>query len=495
MLSGSNRRPSSFRRSLSARGATGLSLLALLVACGGGGGGSSPAPTGTGPYEISVTVSGLDGSGLVLQNNNGDDLAVSADGTRAFATRLADGAAYEVRVKTQPQMLAQTCTVSRGAGTVSGAAVTGIGVSCVTPTPLFAYAANSNDAAGSNLSAVGSLSAFKVTANGGLAEAKVGGVWESLARRPVAVVVDTLAQFAYAARSGDSGATALVAYAIDGSTGALTRRTGTSEYSSVAYPQAMALSPSGTQLYVAGNGSGGGAQLAVHAVTSVSGGLGAASTVSLGAGYQVGGLVVDPQGRFVIVALTGAANRLAVFRRNATDGTLTAWGSLISQAAAPSALAIDPGGRWLYVASNGASASDHGVRAYELPADSSSEVLNPVGSATAVAGSPVDVVVHPRGNVLYVLRQGDARVSVFPLAASGGLGSEVVETTFGHHQTGLSPSQIRIDARGTYAYVASTGSNFLSVYSLDRSTGRMTPASPPTVGTDTAPVGLALVAR
>ncbi len=478
-----------------------LALLALLAACGGGGGGSSDSGGTTpdpGPHEVRVTVSGLEGSGLVLQNNNADDLSVTTDGTRAFATRLANGVTYSVRVKTQPQMLSQTCTVNGPTGTVAGSAVTSVTVSCVAPTPLFAYVANTNDAAGSNPAATGSVSAYKVAADGSLSASKVGNVWQAVARRPVAVAVDPLAQFAYVARSGDSGGAALVAHAIDSSTGALTLRTGTSEYGSIAYPQAIAFGPGGNQLYVAGNGSGAGAQLTVHAVQSGSGSVGAeTNTVTFGSGYQVGGLAVDPQGRFVIVGLTGAGNRLAVFKRNASDGALTAWASLVTVATAPSALAIDPGGRWLYVASNGASASDHLVRAFALPADTSSEVLSAAstGSVTAVAGSPVDLAVHPRGTHVYVLRQADARVSVFPINASGGLGAEVTEASVGQHLTGLSPAQIRIDARGTYAYVTNTSGNTLSVYSIDRSTGRMTPASPATVGTDTAPAGLALIAR
>lgn len=57
-------------------------------------------------------MTGLSGAGLVLQNNAGDDLAVSTNGTFAFATPIASGAAYAITVKTQPSASAQTCTVS-----------------------------------------------------------------------------------------------------------------------------------------------------------------------------------------------------------------------------------------------------------------------------------------------------------------------------------------------------------------------------------------------
>lgn len=79
-------------------------------------------------FAISGTTSGLSGT-VVLQNNAGDNLTVSADGTFAFTTEIADGGAYAVTVLTQPTT--QTCTVGSGSGTVSGAIVTSVTLTCV----------------------------------------------------------------------------------------------------------------------------------------------------------------------------------------------------------------------------------------------------------------------------------------------------------------------------------------------------------------------------
>ena len=100
-------------------------------------GGTPPQPSvctfqGGSSFTIGGTVSGLAGSGLVLQNNAGDDLAISADGSFTFATPLTDGSDYEVTVLTQPVSLSQTCTVSNGAGTLDGADISNVEVSCVT---------------------------------------------------------------------------------------------------------------------------------------------------------------------------------------------------------------------------------------------------------------------------------------------------------------------------------------------------------------------------
>ena len=88
-------------------------------------------------YSIGGTLSGLTpGSGIavVLQDNGGDNLTLTANGAFTFATKLLAGASYAVTVNTQPT--GQTCTVSNfGAGTVGAANVTTVSVTCTTGTP------------------------------------------------------------------------------------------------------------------------------------------------------------------------------------------------------------------------------------------------------------------------------------------------------------------------------------------------------------------------
>ena len=84
-------------------------------------------------HAVGGTVSGLSGSGLVLQNNAGDDIPVNVDGTFAFPTLLATGESYAVTVKTNPQTPSQTCTVEGGAGTVATSDVS-VAVTCTTDT-------------------------------------------------------------------------------------------------------------------------------------------------------------------------------------------------------------------------------------------------------------------------------------------------------------------------------------------------------------------------
>jgi hypothetical protein len=117
-------------------------LTLIVSACGGGGGGGG----GGASYTVGGTLTGLAGTGLVLQDNGGNDLAPAADGTFVFATGLANGAAYTVTVKTQPATPAQQCVVTQGNGVVAAANVTNVVVTCA-PTP-FATLVNQPPEAG-----------------------------------------------------------------------------------------------------------------------------------------------------------------------------------------------------------------------------------------------------------------------------------------------------------------------------------------------------------
>jgi hypothetical protein len=66
----------------------------------------------------------------VLQNNAGDDLAIGADGSFTFATELVDGSGYEVTVLTQPTSPSQTCSITNGSGTLAGADIGNVTVTC-----------------------------------------------------------------------------------------------------------------------------------------------------------------------------------------------------------------------------------------------------------------------------------------------------------------------------------------------------------------------------
>jgi hypothetical protein len=104
---------------------------ALLCGCsrkdGDHGGG------GAQQYTIGGSVSGLTASGLVLQINGANNIAVASSATTFTSSNsLATGATYSVTVFTQPAT--QTCTVTNGSGTVASASISNVAVNCVTNT-------------------------------------------------------------------------------------------------------------------------------------------------------------------------------------------------------------------------------------------------------------------------------------------------------------------------------------------------------------------------
>ena len=88
-----------------------------------------PAPP---PVTIGGTVSGLEGSGLVLRNG-GDDETIVADGPFEFRTPMTPNDWYNVTVSTQPTNPAQTCSVENGSGKVPEQDVTDVEVTCAAP--------------------------------------------------------------------------------------------------------------------------------------------------------------------------------------------------------------------------------------------------------------------------------------------------------------------------------------------------------------------------
>jgi subtilisin family serine protease len=86
----------------------------------------------TNSFTVGGTVSGLLGTGLVLQNNGGNDRAIGGNGVFTFTTPILSSATYSVTVSTQPTSPAQTCSVTSGSGTVGAANVTNVGVFCGT---------------------------------------------------------------------------------------------------------------------------------------------------------------------------------------------------------------------------------------------------------------------------------------------------------------------------------------------------------------------------
>jgi hypothetical protein len=82
----------------------------------------------TSQYTIGGYISGLgSGESVVLQNNSGDDLTLTANSSFSFATKLNYGSSYSVSILTQPD--GQYCSVTNGSGT-TGSDVNSVNIDC-----------------------------------------------------------------------------------------------------------------------------------------------------------------------------------------------------------------------------------------------------------------------------------------------------------------------------------------------------------------------------
>jgi len=112
-----------------------LTLASLVLsACSGpvGSGSGSGSGSGGGPFTVGGSVSGLAGTGLVLQDNGADSLTITVNGSFTFKTTVITGGSYAVTVQTQPSNPTQTCGVTAGSGSNVSANVSSVVVACTT---------------------------------------------------------------------------------------------------------------------------------------------------------------------------------------------------------------------------------------------------------------------------------------------------------------------------------------------------------------------------
>ncbi len=80
-------------------------------------------------FFVGGTINGLSGS-VVLRLNNGSDLTLSAPGTFTFGPTIPTGTTYSVTVVTQPAHQVCGPGVTNGSGTINGANVTNVSITC-----------------------------------------------------------------------------------------------------------------------------------------------------------------------------------------------------------------------------------------------------------------------------------------------------------------------------------------------------------------------------
>lgn len=407
-------------------------------------------------YIVGGTVTGVAGSGLVLQDNSGSDLSVASNGGFAFSNRLANDDAYSVTVRTQPSNPAQTCTVRNGSGTIDKADVNSVLVTC-TQTGRFAYVANRQS---------NNLSAYAIDSANGALVPLAGSPFASNGTTPTALTVDPNGDFLYVANNASNNVAVFSINAVSGILTAVSFPSGTGTG-----PGALIVDPRDQYLYVANLLSN---DISAYAISN--GVLKEIPGSPFAAGLEPAALQFDPNGNFLYVANFNGAN-VAVFAIEQATGSLSnISGSPYATGSGPLSVAIDPTNTFAFVANEGA-------------ATLSEFTLNPVtGALAAVAGSPLAVstnpeslAVDPLGRYLYAANVTSAnQVASFSITpASGSL------TPLSAAAAGSLPIGLIVDPSGQFVYAANYNSNDISAYMVDDATGALmpVPGSPFAAGT------------
>ncbi|MGA3011158.1 MAG: beta-propeller fold lactonase family protein [Terracidiphilus sp.] len=154
-------------------------------------------------------------------------------------------------------------------------------------------------------------------------------------------------------------------------------------------------------------------------------------------------------------------------------------------------MVADPLGRFAYVANLISNASDLAtISMYTINANTG--VLAPTTPATVPTGFfPQGIAIDPGGKFVYTANSDDNTVSMFTINQTTGVLTPATPPTVSTG-AGTSPLSVTIDPSGKFAYVANQDTNTISMFTINSTTGVLTPTTPPTVPSGASPFGVAV---
>jgi len=214
-------------------------------------------------------------------------------------------------------------------------------------------------------------------------------------------------------------------------------------------------------------------------------------------------IAVDPAGKFAYVASQGcdAEGYVSMYTINPATGALASIGPPVpSNDENTDSVTVDPSGKFAYVASSGNVWDiDFGsVLTYTINPTTGALTSTTGGiNATGINGTPEffnSVAVDPSGKFAYAADGG-----AFPAGSFGGLSSVSMYTinsttgaltSTGMIAAGAGPDSVAVDPAGKFAYVTNFESNDVSMYTIDATTGALAPTG--TIAAGPGPVSVAV---
>ena len=258
---------------------------------------------------------------------------------------------------------------------------------------------------------------------------------------------------------GSTVANSVSAMSIDSATGKLTAAG--DPFFTVVGPISTAIDPGGTYLYTANSGDGTVSALKVNGTTL---------TQVAGSPFPVGStpyaVAVSPDSKFVFVANRDDGT-ISVLSADATTGALApVAGSPFAMNGAfnlPVALAVNPAGTFLYVAT----AQD--ISAYAV--DPATGALSQIAGGAGTGGGTNSIAVDPAGKYLYLA----AMFSVYGFSIdsqTGGLQS----LASGPYTNTARSLQLAFDPSGKFLFVTDNSQNAVASYVVNAADGTLSPA-------------------
>ncbi len=431
----------------------------------------SPSCAPVGAQSLTLEVNGSNFAGGSVVRWNGGDQPTTVFGGDGLIAQIPSGDIASAGTST-----VTVFNPSPGGGSSNSSTFT-VGTGAVSPqsiavdsTGRFVYVANEG-CEGDFSEFVGSVSMYAINPTTGALTSIGSPVAADFGAK--SVTVDPSGKFAYVANQdgGSLGGGTVSMYTINPTTGALTSIgtiaapcAGPPSPGSCA-PDSVAVDPSGKFAYVANEGGFTPTSVSMYTINATTGALTSIGTIA--AGGRATSVTVDPTGKFAYVA-DGEPNsdaspgvNVSMYTINPTTGALTSIGT-IAAGLSPSSIAIDPSGKFAYVASSGS----NNVSMYSINATTGALTsLGPIAAGT----SPSSVALDPTGTFAYVVNLGSNNVSIYAINATTG-----ILTSIGTIAAGSSPTSIAIDPSGKFAYVTNSDSNSVSMYSIDTATGALT---------------------
>lgn len=256
-------------------------------------------------------------------------------------------------------------------------------------------------------------------------------------------------------------------YSLDAATGALTPL---QEVDAGQNPSFLAFSPDKRALYAADEGAD---QLASFAIDPASATLTPLNRVPSN-GAAPTHVAVDAAGKYLFAANYGGGN--VVMRAIRPDGGLGAEVTTLPTGANAHQVLIDATNRFAFVPNAGADTISQLV----LDASAGSLASNAIPHVALPPGSgPRHMVFHPSAPYAYVIHETDDKITAFhydPQTGTLAARIQVVSTLpFGVSGGANTGAEIAFDPSGTFLYASNRGHDSIAIHAVDRRTGTMTP--------------------